>query len=359
MQHLTETVRVKKDELLQFAEAVFCAAGASSDDAAIVAEGLVWSDLRGRHPQGVSRIPNFVRRLQRKLIASPARMRWSKPASAVEMLDADNSLGHVAGVAAMKRAIALAKENGVGVTSVRHSNLFGAAAYFCSLAAEEKCIGFSCTNAVAKVAPYGGVRPVFGTNPLAFGCPTSSGIPILVDMSTSAIAGSSARSLDETGKLLPEGVALAKNGVPTTNPKDLAEGTLLPAAGPKGSGLALMVEIFCGILAGAAMSKEVGSMFNTWDTPVNTGHFFFVLDIERFLPMPQYFERITTLLEWMKSAAPAGNHIRFPGEIRGELAAAYERDGIPLPPETTTPLTALAQELHIEHPWSAVTRSLG
>lgn len=349
MQHLTESVRVGKDALLRFAEALLCAARTAPDEAAIVAEGLVWSDLRGRHPQGVGRIPNFVRRLQRKLINSPAQMQWSKASAAVEMLDAANGLGHVAGVTAMKRAIELAKHNGVGVTAVRHSNLYGAAAYFCSLAAEANCIGFSCTNAVSKVAPYGGIRPVFGTNPLAFGCPTSSGVPILVDMSTSAIAGSSARSLDETGKKLPDGVALDKNGVPTTNPGDLAEGTLLPAAGPKGFGLGLMVEILCGILAGAAMSKEVGSMLNTWDRPVNTGHFFFVMDIERFLPLPQYFERLRTLLEWVKAAAPDNTRIRFPGEIRGELAAEYTRDGIPLPPETVVPLTKLAEEMGIEH----------
>ncbi len=354
---LSLSVRVGKDELTHFAEELLCKAGVVHQEASIVAKALVWSDERRRHPQGVSRIPNFVQRVQRKLIVSPAPMRWVKSVTAVGILDAANGLGHVAGVAAMKRAIELARLNGVGVTAVRHSNLYGAAAYFCSLAAEENCIGFSCTNAVPKVAPFGAIRPVFGTNPLAFGCPTASGVPILVDMSTSAIAGSSARSLEETGKRLPEGVALDKHGVPTTNPKDLSEGTLLPAAGPKGFGLGLMVEIFCGILAGAAMGKEVGSMYHTWDRPANTGHFFIVLDIETFLPKENFFDRISTMIGWMKSAAPDGTTIRYPGEIRGEYAADTERNGIQLPAESVVSLTKLADELHVEYPWQLETNS--
>lgn len=344
-------VVIRKKELEHFSINLLKAAQVGDEDAKIVGEALVWSDLRARHLQGVSRLPIFIKRVQSGLINSPAQLKWSRASSAAAMLDAGNAFGHVAGRAAMQRAVELAKSQGVGVVTVRQSNLYGAASYFCSMATEADCIGMSCTNAVPKVAPFGGVRPVFGTNPLAFGCPTSSGVPILIDLSTSAIAGSIARSIDETGMKLPEGVALDKNGKPTTNPKDLAEGTLLPAAGAKGFGLALMVELFCGILAGAAMSKEVGSMYNTWDKPVNTGHFFLVMDIAQLQPVHKFLDRVDTLLDWVKAAAPEGGHIRYPGEIRGEYAAEYERNGIPLPDESVKPLTKLASELKVECPW--------
>lgn len=346
-----KTVNVKQEELREFAINVLHAARVSSDDASIIAEALLWADLRARHPQGVSRLPIFVKRVQSGLINSPAQLKWNRVASAAEMLDAGNAFGHVAGLAAMRRAIELAKSHGVGVVTVKRSNLYGAASYFCSIAAEAGCISITCTNAVAKVAPFGGVRPVFGTNPIAFGCPTSSGVPILVDMSTSAIAGSIARSIDETGKRLPEGAALDKNGNPTADPKDLAEGTLLPFGGAKGFGLALMVEILCGVLSRAAMSKEVGSMYATFDRPVNTGHFFLAMEITKFLPMKNFLERIEMMLDWVKSAAPEGEYIRFPGEIRGELAAEYAGNGIPLPMETVKPLTTLANELNVACPW--------
>jgi LDH2 family malate/lactate/ureidoglycolate dehydrogenase len=346
-----DSTPVSQHDLLEFATALLTASRVTPDDARITAEGLVWSDLRGRHPQGVSRLPNFIQRVRRGLITSPADMRWVEAGDAAAILDADNALGHVAGGAAMRRAIELARRHGVGVTTVRHSNLYGAAAWFCSLATDAHCLGFSCTNAVAKVAPFGGLRPVFGTNPLAFGCPTSSGVPILVDLSTSAIAGSTARGMDEHGGRLPEGVALDQEGRPTTDPRDLAAGTLLPAAGAKGFGLALMVEILSSVLSGGALSSEMGSTYHTWDRPVNTGHFFLALDVARFASPDDFLRRVDALLASIRAAAAPDAPVRFPGEIRGELAARHERTGIPLPRETVDALTRLAGELGVRAPW--------
>jgi LDH2 family malate/lactate/ureidoglycolate dehydrogenase len=112
----------------------------------------------------------------------------------------------------------------------------------------------------------------------------------------------------------------------------------------------LAVEILCGVLAGAAMSKEVGSIFK-YEQPIGAGHFFLVIDIAQFQPMEHFLARIDLLLSWMKGSAGEGHEVRFPGEIRGELAARYERDGIPLPDESVQPLTKLARELHVQTPW--------
>ncbi len=343
---------VKRTELEKFAMDLLKASGASDDDSRTVASALVWADLRGRHPQGVNRLPIFIQRLRRGLVKSPARLQWKQIAPAAAMLDADNAFGHVAGKAAMERAVDVAKREGIGIVTVRRSNLYGAASYFASIAANASCLGITCTNAVPKVAPHGGVRPVFGTNPIAFGCPTSSGIPILVDFSTSAIAGSMVRSMHETDRLLPEGVALNKDGASTTNADDIREGTLLPAAGAKGFGLALMVEILCGVLAGAAMGKEVGSMYSTFDRPVNTGHVFLAIDIEKFQARDHFMTRMDLLLSWIKAAGTEEHAVRFPGEIRGELADRYEREGIPLQFKATVqPLSDLAKDLNSEMPW--------
>lgn len=346
------TTLVSKNDLRELATRLLEAAGATNADARRVAEGLVWTDLRGRHPQGVIRVPMYVKRLQHRLINSPARMEWKYISSSAEMLDAGNAFGHVAGEAAMRRAIGLAKSQGIGIVTVKRSNHNAAASYFCSLATEANCIGLTCTNAHPKVAAHGGIRPVFGTNPIAFGSPTST-IPILVDFSTSAISGSTTRSLSAQGQQLPEGVALDKYGQPTRNQNELAEGTLLPAAGGKGTGLALMVEILCGALAGAAIGKEVGSIFN-YDHPINAGNFFLAIDIEKFQSFDDFLSRIDLLLGWMRGSAADGEKVRFPGEIRGEFAERYEREGIPLPDESVKPLTALARELNVELPWSAI-----
>ncbi len=344
---------IKYTELKQFAVELLTKAGAESGEAAAVAEGLLWADLRGRHPQGVSRIPVFAKRVGRKLISSPATMTFEQVASAAFRLDAGNGFGHIAGKRAMEKAVSIAKEQGLGFVAVRNSNLYGAASYFCDIAAGTGCVSFTCTNAVAKVAPHGGRRALFGTNPLAFGCPTPSGDPILVDLSTSALAGSDTRTRSETGKTLPAGVALDKNGNPTVNPSDVTTGALLPAAGAKGFGLALIVDILSGILTGAAIGKEVGSIYNTWDRPVNTGHVFLAIDIDRFVAREEFALRMDTLLQWVHENPPVDPDmpVRYPGEIRAELARAYLANGIPLPDEVTEQLASLAHELQVSTPW--------
>ena len=168
-------------------------------------------------------------------------MKWEAVAPAAYRLDAGHGFGHVAGRFAMDKAIKVSQTQGVGLVAVRHSNHYGTAAEYCAQAAEAGCIGLTCTNAFAKVAPFGGKRPVLGTNPLGFGCPTISGVPVLVDMSTAAFAGSSARKSSGAGGQLPPGVALDTDGQPTTDPSAIAKGCLLPAAGPKGYVIALLI----------------------------------------------------------------------------------------------------------------------
>jgi LDH2 family malate/lactate/ureidoglycolate dehydrogenase len=347
---MTVPITISKEELKEFAVKLLLAAKCSSEDAETVSESLVWADLRGRDEYGVStRLPNLVQRLVRGLIHSPAAMSWMPTAPAAYVLDAGHGFGQVAGRLAMDKAIELSQNQGIGLVAVRQSNHFGAASHYCARAAEAGCIGLTCTNAFPKVAPFGGRRPVLGTNPLAFGCPTASGVPVLVDVSTAAYAGSSLRKSSAAGGRLPPGVALDANGQPTTEPSAAAEGCLLPAAGPKGFSLALMVEILSGILTGAAMGREVGSLFYTWDRPVNVGHLFIAIHIEHFMPRMVFEDRLKTLLGWV-AECPRQHEteaIRFPGELRGQYAALYERDGIPLEEKAVQLLNRLADEFKV------------
>ena len=344
------SIILRKEELKDFAFRLLLAAKCSSEDAEIVSESLVWADLRGRDEYGVStRLPNMMQRLVRGLIHSPAVMTWTPIAPAAYLLDAGHGFGQVAARLAMDKAIDLCQSQGIGLVAVRHSNHFGTASYYCSRAAEAGCIGFTCTNAFPKVAPFGGIRPVLGTNPLAFGCPTASGIPVLVDLSTAAYAGSSLRKTSTARGQLPPGVALDANGQPTTQPEAAAQGCLLPAAGPKGFGLALMVEILSGLLTGAAMGREVGSLFYTWDRPVNIGHLFMAMHIDHFLPKEVFLGRLQTLLGWVAECPRRHDPeaIRFPGELRGHYAALHERNGIPFEERAVQALNRLADEFNV------------
>jgi len=349
-------VVMSEPDLRQFAADLLVASGSSREDAERVAGSLVWADLRGRHQQGVFRIPVLARMLKNGIITSPTTMTFAPLGPTMARLDAGNGFGQIAGELAMRKAVSFAETLGLGLVAVKGSNHYGAASYFCSIAAEAGFLGMTFTNATPKVAPYGGTKAIFGTNPVAFGCPTSSGRPILVDFSTSSIAGSTIRNLNEKGGKLPEGVALDKNGLPTTDPAALATGSLLPTAGPKGFGLGLMVEIFCGILAGAGMSHEVGPFYSTWKRSVNSGHLFMAINIGMLQPMNEYLTRVDGLLQEIKSSPrqEGVEEILYPGEIRSRYAEQYLRDGIPLTEETVRLLEEHARAVHCEVPWATV-----
>ena len=342
-------------EYTRFVVDVLHATGASSEEADIVAEGMLWADLRGRHTQGINRLPNLVKRLSKGLVRSPAAMTWHDVGSSATILDAANGLGHVAGRRSILKAVELACTQGVGLVAVRHSNHFGAAGYYCALAAEEGCLSFNYTNSVAKVAPYGGRKPVVGTNPIAFGCPTNGAGPLLVDLSTSAISGGVASSTGDKGEKLPPGAALDAEGHPTQDPTDLKMGgCLMPAGGVRGFALGLMVEILSSVLTGSAIAKEVGSMYFSWDRPVDVGHLFIAVDIERFLPLSEFLLRLDKLLYWITTtpAMEGFEAVRIPGDIRAKLAEKFAREGIPVAQELHTPLLQLAQRCNLQLPWN-------
>lgn len=341
---------VTASEHLRFMRSVLTASGASPADALTVAEGLLWADQRGRQGQGLLRLPILVRRMAQGLIRSPAPMDWTHLGPAAARLNAADGFGHVAGRAGMARAIDLAKSQAIGLVAVRRSIHYGAAAYYCAQAAEAGCIGLTVTNAFAKVAPFGGTQPVLGTNPLAFGCPTASGAPVLVDLATSEVAGSEVRLADGADAALPPGAALDASGKPTRDPG--ATSCLLPAAGHKGFALGLMVEILSGVLTGASFGKDVGSLFHTWDRPVDVGHIFIAIDIARLMPMDVFLHRLGALLDGVKQSPSqeGAEPIRIPGELRARYAQEYAKQGIPLSPAMARVRDELAAELNLEKP---------
>ncbi len=329
------------------------AAGIAPSDAEAVADGLLWGDLHGRLEYGLIRLPNLIERVCRGLTHSPARMAWAIISPAAHQLDAGQGLGFTAGKLATERAVELARAQGVGVVTVKHSSHYGAAAYYCEQAAQAGCIGFTCTNAFPKVAPFNGTSPVLGTNPLAFGCPTLDGRPVLVDFATSAVAGSAVRKAEGCRTDLPPEAALDARGRPTSDPLVAASGALLPAAGAKGYALALMVEILSGVLTGAGVAKDVGSLFQTWDRPVDVGHFFLAIQIERFMPMDKFLARLDILSAWVKSspAINAFDPVRIPGEIRADYAARYASEGVPYTEAMECAARTLAKQFSLPPPW--------
>jgi len=171
-------------------------------------EALIWSDLVGRTTHGVWRLPTYLARLEAKVIKCPCSPSFSHDSHAVAIMDGDQGLGHYVGHEAMRCAIGKAEKFGIGAVAVHNSNHFGIGAYFVNLAAERDMIGLAFSNSTAKVVAHGGIKPVFGTNPIAFGAPGRDGSHLLLDMSTSAVCGTQVQRFAEEGLPLPQGIAI-------------------------------------------------------------------------------------------------------------------------------------------------------
>jgi LDH2 family malate/lactate/ureidoglycolate dehydrogenase len=327
------------------------AGGVDAAQAQSVGDNLSWCDLVGRRNHGVERLPILLERVAEGGIAAPCSMSVTRLAANVANLDAGNGFGHHAGRLAIDHACELAAQHGVGAVGVHNSNFFGAAGYYVNRAAERAMVGLALSNSFPKVAAVGGLLPVLGTKPVAFGAPRRDGRAVLIDMSTAAVAGSTVREAMDRGVCLAEGIALDANGSPLTDPARVSEGTLLPAAGAKGFGLAIVVEILSSVLTGAAIAGHVGSMYKHVSKAGGNGHFFLAFDIARWMPLADWYDRMDALCLALIASGPPGS-VRIPGDSRW---AEYDRSlakGVLLEDRTLARTEALARSLGVELGWA-------
>lgn len=323
-----DLMRFDAGALAGFAARVLQAAGVDAAQAASVTDNLIWNDAAGRHNHGFERLAAMLARVAAGGIAAHADMRFRSLAPSLAHLDAGGGFGQHAGRLAIDRAVDLARDQGVGIVGVSNSHFFGTGAYFVARAAAAGMIAFAFSNSFAKVAAHGGEQPVLGTNPLAFGAPRGKGDPLIVDFSTAAMAGSTQRA----GGDLPAG-AVAD-----------ATGALLPAAGAKGFGLALMVEVLAGVLTGAGIGREVGSLYATGPGAAHSGHLFMVLDPARWLDPEAFVARMETMAAMvMESGA-----VRLPGAARAKALRDSPMQGVGLTAATVAALDRLAQSYRVD-----------
>jgi LDH2 family malate/lactate/ureidoglycolate dehydrogenase len=350
MPDLTGVRRIDAERLRQYVTAIVTAAGLLPGDAEIVADCLVSAERRGLASHGVARVPIYVRRLELGLVNPRPQWRFLREEGAIAVLDADNGPGPPAAAAAMARAMELARSMGVGACAVRNSNHCGALAYYTLQAATQAMIGLAATNANATMAPWGAREPVLGTNPISAAVPTAGDIPFVLDMSTSAVARGKIILAARSGTPIPEGWALDPQGKPTQDPHAALRGVLLPAAGPKGYGLALLVDVLCGVLAGAAFGREIGALYDELNRPQRLGHFMAAIDIGHFIEVPVFLAAMDALIADIKSAQPADGftEVLLPGELEARAEARAGREGVLIPATVYQELVDLGHRFGVE-----------
>lgn len=340
------------EDLKVFCEKLLTSFGVNQGDASIASESLIQANLEGVNSHGISRLPIYLKRLGEGRINPNPAIDLDIKTNSLLMVNGDNGLGQVVGYHAIKKGIEMAKESGVVAIGVNNSNHFGTASFFCQLACKENLACIGLTNSPSAIAPWGGRRPFFGTNPIAFGFPTGNDTPVIIDLSTSIAARGKIILAAKQGNEIPSGWALDENGHSTTDPHQALNGSVLPLGGAKGSALALGVEILTGILAGAAFGPHVNNIYDDGAEHANVGHFFILLDIEKFMSVDLFTIYLNNLLTEMKELpkVPGIDEIRYPGERRKKESTFHFENGIPLSTVVKNELSELGLEQKINFP---------
>lgn len=341
--------KISKENLEKYITDLFHNAGATEEGAAVVAEILTKAELRGITSHGVSRIPNYMERVERKLVDPDPEITVTKETPTTAHVDGGYGLGQIVAQKAMELAIEKAKATGIGIVSVNKSHHFGIAAHYAEMAAKENMIGFATSNVTALMAPPGGASKAIGNNPLAYAFPAGKHLPVIFDMACSAVAQGKLIVADMNHKPIPEGWAVDINGVPTTDPAEGLKGFLLPAAGPKGYGLAVSMEILAGVLSGAAVAKNLPSIRNDMVNKQNCGHLFVAIDIDAIDDVEAFKERMDKFIDEMKEGkkATGSNEIFMPGEIELKKEIAARENGIDIPDGTFGVLQQIGEKYNV------------
>ena len=343
--------RVPVSVLEAYCRDVLQAVGVSEEDAACIAASLAAADSRGISSHGAARLLGvYIRRLRVGSTRPRPNIRMVQRTGGVVLLDGDGGPGQVVGTEAMRLAVTLAREHGVGVVGVRNSSHFGIGAFFVEQATRAGMVGMAMSNATPNMPPAGARSRFLGTNPLAIGVPgPDSERPIVLDMATSVVARGKIVMADKHGDPIPPGWAMTDAGEPTTNAAEALLGAVLPMAGYKGSGLAMMIDILSGVLTGAASGQDVVDLYDRSDRPQDLGHFFLAIDVAAFCPPGEFQARVSRYAEQVRlqPRVPGVEQILLPGDKERSRAAESAVAGIPLSKTDLAELEALAHELGV------------
>lgn len=347
-----EAFTYSPDELLKFAQETFLSLGLPSDDARLVADGLIEADLRGLASHGVARIPIYAKRLGCGTVNPRPNISISQAAPVVALVDGDDGMGFVVGNRAMAKAIELANSFGLGLVGVRRSTHYGMGAIYVLQAIEAGMISLAFTNSSPAIPVWGGRDVFLGAAPFAAGAPGGAKGPYVLDMAMTIIARGKIRLAAQRGDPIPLGLALDSGGHPTTDAKKAFEGVCLPFGGTKGAALSMLMDILCGVFTGANYGGDVKSLYFDFSGPQNVGHFFLVMKPDLFISAEEFATRMDTLVERVKDCPRAAgvDEILMPGEPEFRKKEELSKAGIPLTRDIVEALQIEAEKLGLDFP---------
>jgi L-2-hydroxycarboxylate dehydrogenase (NAD+) len=349
--HAQQSIRIDHQKLLRFVADAFKKLAVPPQDAEIAANVLVMADLRGVDTHGVIRFNQrswYVKWLRDGEMTAAPKIQIVADAASSALMDGDRGIGMVIGHRAMELAIKKAKDSGVGIVAVRNSRHFGMSAYYAMRALPHDMIGIAMTNASRQVVPTFGADAKFGTNPICFAAPAGQELPFVIDMATTTAAAGKLELAARRGASIPLGWALNEKAEPTSDPR-IAQNArrLLPLGGTreggshKGYGLAILVEVLCGVLTGTltALNKNQDPR----------GHFFAALRIDAFRSVAEFKSDMDRLIRELKATptVQGQDRVYVAGELEFETAKDRTAKGIPLLVSVVNDLRDVGKQLGI------------
>ena len=318
--------RYNLSELHDLAASVLVASETSSENAAAVARALVKADADGIPSHGVSRLPAYADQARAGKVNGFATPDVTSPKSASIRVDARSGFAYPAIEAGIAAALETIKETGIVGVAIGNSHHAGVAGHHVEPFAEEGYLALGFTNSPSAIAPWGGSRAIYGTNPIAFACPLKDKPPIVADLSTSKVARGKIKLAADKGEPIPEGWAVDADGKPTTDAKAAMGGSLLPMGDAKGAALVMMVEILTATLTGSNHGFEASSFFDDKGPAPHIGQFFIVIDPDGFSG-GAFGERMEVLADAILSQ----DGTRMPGARRFNIREISATEGVDIP----------------------------
>jgi LDH2 family malate/lactate/ureidoglycolate dehydrogenase len=328
---------------LDFATEVLSRAGLDEADARVVAASLIFAELRGVKTHGLLRLGIYVERILAGGINGKAKADIVADLGALVIIDADAAAGAVSGTYACDIAVERAREHGVGCVIIRNGNHFGASAFFTNRIADAGLLGLAACNTESVMSAPGGGRPVLGTNPLAVAVPLPYASRPQLDMATTTVSQGALLVAKANNESIPLGWAVDVNGQPTTSPFEGLAGALTPAGGPKGFGLAFVVDTLVA-LAGANVSPSVTALDADPKIQQQLGQFFMAIRADAADSLDGYQERIGALVDAIHNSGIDGSQPMAPGEP--ETKREHQSNGkFALSPSTIEALSTIAAKV--------------
>ena len=337
--------QVRTEDLRKLTKDILVCVGVPQEQADIIADTVVYAHTHGKETHGITRIPIYIRKISDSLMAADTKLIEMEKTPVMCVLDAQGGFGQIAAYKGMRFCMERAKEYGLALCGIRNSNNFGVAGYFTEMSTRENMIGIIMSASAPAIAPAGGKKPIFGTNPISIAFPVPAGnAPVILDMATSEVARGKIRMAEKNGEKIPYGWALDSEGQPTDDPAKALLGTMLPIGGYKGAGIAMAVDILAGLLTGNLFGGDIKPL-NEPEVPSSHGHLLMAIDISKLMLYEEYLAKINALKKRMHECGDDGK-VWIPGE-RSYTLASQSGDSVEIKDNLIKDMQSLADKFGI------------